>query len=213
MTLQDIVNAPLVRCDEVQWSLFGVSMALLLGGTAFSIAGGPVGAQVAQNAPQALAPRAGVALHIAPGQTVRMAVSKGLRTPDVVDQQARFTYALRTSTPGPDGSPNQRLFYQSASSAGGLRNEQAVSTEIGYLFNDQIEAMLESPLTVSISLLVGGIVLLYVDKWFPQSVQNGESDILAYHLTRQEVVEAEERLSFKKSFIIVIKDFFVLYPS
>ena len=83
-----------------------------------------------------LAPRAGVALHIAPGQTVRMAVSKGLRTPDVVDQQARFTYALRTSTPGPDGSRDQRLFYQSASSAGGLRNEQAVSTEIGYLFND-----------------------------------------------------------------------------
>ena len=27
MTLQDIVNAPLVRCDQVQWSLFGVSMA------------------------------------------------------------------------------------------------------------------------------------------------------------------------------------------
>jgi len=27
MTLQDIINAPLVRCDQVQWSLFGVSMA------------------------------------------------------------------------------------------------------------------------------------------------------------------------------------------
>ena len=27
MTLQDIVNAPLVRCDQVQWSLFGISMA------------------------------------------------------------------------------------------------------------------------------------------------------------------------------------------
>ena len=39
MTLQDIVNAPLVRCDEVQWSLFGISMAgwnaiLSLGGAA-----------------------------------------------------------------------------------------------------------------------------------------------------------------------------------
>src|SRR5690349_20951465 len=35
---------------------------------------------------------------------------------------------------------------------------------LGYLFNDQIEALLESPLTVSISLLVGGFVLLFVDK-------------------------------------------------
>ena len=39
MTLQDIVRAPLVRCDQVQWSLFGISMAgwnavLSLGGAA-----------------------------------------------------------------------------------------------------------------------------------------------------------------------------------
>jgi disulfide bond formation protein DsbB len=27
MTMQDILNAPLVRCDEVAWSLFGISMA------------------------------------------------------------------------------------------------------------------------------------------------------------------------------------------
>lgn len=81
------------------------------------------------------APRAGVAFHVAPGQTFRLAVSKGLRTPDVVDQQARFTYTVRASTPGPDGSLTPR-FYQSASSPGGLRNEQAVSTEIGYLLSD-----------------------------------------------------------------------------
>jgi len=36
---------------------YGVTMALLAGGTALSIATGPVGAQVAQNAPTALAPR------------------------------------------------------------------------------------------------------------------------------------------------------------
>src|SRR5215207_8626811 len=36
---------------------YGVATALLLGGSAFSIASGPVGAQVAQNAPQAMAPR------------------------------------------------------------------------------------------------------------------------------------------------------------
>jgi len=36
---------------------YGVAAALLIGGSAFSIAGGAVGAQVAQNAPAALAPR------------------------------------------------------------------------------------------------------------------------------------------------------------
>ncbi len=36
---------------------YGVATALLLGGTAFSLATGPVGAQTAQNAPAALAPR------------------------------------------------------------------------------------------------------------------------------------------------------------
>ena len=36
---------------------YGVATALLIGGTAFSIAAGPVGAQVAQNAPAAMPPR------------------------------------------------------------------------------------------------------------------------------------------------------------
>ena len=38
---------------------YGVAMALLLGGTAFSVATGQAGAQVAQNAPSAIAPHAG----------------------------------------------------------------------------------------------------------------------------------------------------------
>jgi serine protease Do len=38
---------------------YGVAMALLLGGTAFSVATGQAGAQVAQNAPTAIVPRAG----------------------------------------------------------------------------------------------------------------------------------------------------------
>ena len=44
---------------------YGVTAALLLGGTAFSVATGPVGAQVAQNAPSALAPRPGAPLSFA----------------------------------------------------------------------------------------------------------------------------------------------------
>src|SRR4028118_1013591 len=44
---------------------YGVAMALLVGGTAFSFAGGPVGAQVAQNSPAALAPRPGAPVSFA----------------------------------------------------------------------------------------------------------------------------------------------------
>jgi serine protease Do len=44
---------------------YGVAMALLLGGTTFSLATGRAGAQVAQNAPSALAPRPGAPMSFA----------------------------------------------------------------------------------------------------------------------------------------------------
>ena len=37
---------------------------------------------------------------------------------------------------------------------------------LGFLFNDAIEELLESPITVSVSLVLGGIVLLFIDKAF-----------------------------------------------
>src|SRR5919202_270079 len=37
---------------------------------------------------------------------------------------------------------------------------------LGYLFSDKIDALLESPLTVAVTMLLGGIVLLFVDNWF-----------------------------------------------
>ncbi|MDW8348576.1 MAG: undecaprenyl-diphosphate phosphatase [Bacteroidia bacterium] len=39
---------------------------------------------------------------------------------------------------------------------------------LGFLLNDWIDNLLESPLTVAISLILGGIVLIFVDKWFKQ---------------------------------------------
>ncbi len=44
---------------------YGVAMALLLGGTAFSLATGQAGAQVAQNAPSQMAPRPGAPMSFA----------------------------------------------------------------------------------------------------------------------------------------------------
>jgi undecaprenyl-diphosphatase len=37
---------------------------------------------------------------------------------------------------------------------------------LGVLFSSRIDALLESPLAVAISLVVGGVVLLFVDNWF-----------------------------------------------
>lgn len=37
---------------------------------------------------------------------------------------------------------------------------------LGYLFSDRIDAMLESPTVVAVSLFIGGFVLLFIDKLF-----------------------------------------------
>jgi len=55
----------------------------------------------------------------------------------------------------------------------------------GFLFSDKIDDLLESPLTVAITLLLGGIVLLFVDKLF-----------------NSPIVREEERISYAKAFVI-----------
>src|SRR5690606_9014117 len=37
---------------------------------------------------------------------------------------------------------------------------------LGLVLNDFIDSLLESPLIVAVMLLIGGIILLFVDKWF-----------------------------------------------
>ncbi len=56
---------------------------------------------------------------------------------------------------------------------------------LGFLFADKIDALLESTLTVAIALLLGGIVLVFIDKAFTKPT-----------------IEDEKELSFKKAFII-----------
>jgi len=50
----------------------------------------------------------------------------------------------------------------------------------GLLFSDAIDNMLESPMTVAITLVIGGVILLFVDKWFnnPHAIDN--SDEISY---------------------------------
>lgn len=82
---------------------------------------------------------------------------------------------------------------------------------LGFLFGDAIEAMLESPTIVAISLLLGGIVLLYIDKWFNQPVKRSP-DIFATETTKEELIEADEKLSFQKAFLIGIWQVLAMIP-
>ena len=56
---------------------------------------------------------------------------------------------------------------------------------LGLLFSDKIDEMLESTTTVAVALLLGGIVLIFIDKVF-----------------KNPQVESEKEISFKSSFII-----------
>ena len=46
---------------------------------------------------------------------------------------------------------------------------------IGFFLNDVIDQLLESALTVAVSLVAGGILLLFVDRWFKQNEENPQS--------------------------------------
>lgn len=56
---------------------------------------------------------------------------------------------------------------------------------LGYFFSDKIDKMLESPMTVAISMLVGGIVLLFIDKMF-----------------KKPTIESDDQITYTKSFMV-----------
>ena len=66
----------------------------------------------------------------------------------------------------------------------------------GALFKKHIEAVLEKPLFISIVLFAGGVVLLFVDKWFKHGT-----------------IEKEEEITYKKAFFIgMYQVLAVLFP-
>jgi undecaprenyl-diphosphatase len=56
---------------------------------------------------------------------------------------------------------------------------------MGFLFNKKIDALLESSLTVAVSMLVGGVILLFIDKAF-----------------KNPTIQSEEKVSYGKAVII-----------
>jgi undecaprenyl-diphosphatase len=56
---------------------------------------------------------------------------------------------------------------------------------LGFIFSDKIDALLDSALVVAITMIAGGFLLLFIDRFF-----------------RKETVQAEEQISFPKAIII-----------
>lgn len=67
---------------------------------------------------------------------------------------------------------------------------------LGALFKKHIEAVLGNPLVIAIVMLAGGVLLLFVDKWFDRPL-----------------IDEEQRITYKKSFIIgVYQTLAIVFP-
>ena len=66
---------------------------------------------------------------------------------------------------------------------------------LGFIFSDKIDALLESSLTVAITMIAGGIVLLFIDNVF-----------------NKPSIEKEEQISFPKAFIIGLWQCIAMIP-
>lgn len=66
---------------------------------------------------------------------------------------------------------------------------------LGLLLNDFIDSLLESPLMVALMLVVGGVILLFVDKWF-----------------NKPAIDNSDEISYKQSFIIGLYQCLALIP-
>lgn len=66
---------------------------------------------------------------------------------------------------------------------------------LGFIFSKKIDELLESPLTVSITMLIGGIILLFIDSLF-----------------KQPTIEKEENISLSKAFTIGVWQCLAMIP-
>ncbi len=66
---------------------------------------------------------------------------------------------------------------------------------LGFLLSKKIDALLESALTVAVTMLAGGVVLLFVDSWFSRPK-----------------IDTEEKISFPKAIIIGVWQCIAMIP-
>ena len=66
---------------------------------------------------------------------------------------------------------------------------------LGYFFSDKIDKLLESPTTVAITMLAGGIVLLFIDTAF-----------------KKPTIESDDQISYGKAFIVGLWQTIAMIP-
>jgi undecaprenyl-diphosphatase len=66
---------------------------------------------------------------------------------------------------------------------------------LGFLFSDQIDALLESPATVAAALLIGGIILMFIDNVF-----------------KKPTIESDDQVTYGKSFIVGLFQTIAMIP-
>jgi undecaprenyl-diphosphatase len=66
---------------------------------------------------------------------------------------------------------------------------------LGFLFSERIDSMLESPLVVTITMITGGVVLLFIDNVF-----------------KEHPIDKEEEISFSKAFVIGLWQCIAMIP-
>lgn len=66
---------------------------------------------------------------------------------------------------------------------------------LGLVLNDFIDSLLESPLMVAVMLVIGGVILLFVDKWF-----------------NKPTIDNSDEITYKQSFIIGLYQCLALIP-
>ena len=66
---------------------------------------------------------------------------------------------------------------------------------LGYLFSDKIDDLLESPTTVAIAMLAGGVILMFIDNVF-----------------KKPTLESDDQVSYGKSFIVGLWQTIAMIP-
>lgn len=66
---------------------------------------------------------------------------------------------------------------------------------LGYFFADKIDVLLESPTTVAIAMLAGGVILMFIDNVF-----------------KKPILESDDQVSFGKSFIVGLWQTIAMIP-
>jgi iron complex outermembrane recepter protein len=106
-------------------------------------------------------PRGAVNIHLSNNQTIRAAISRGTRTPDLFEERANWTYQL-SNTNVPVYGQNTASLFSAVQAKGKLQSERILSRELGYLaklpragltldvrlFDERLTHLISQPLTL-----------------------------------------------------------------